>query len=248
MARWIGLAALVCAAFGWGLAAGAYDLFPYPQLRAAKQGVFGPEEPGARPYSMTEIPVISAERYAALETRAEIVMAGDSITASGRWDELFPEVSIVNRGVNGDLVGGLERRTDAILRAEPKAVFVMIGINDIAAGNTNAQIVERYRRIVDALKSGGAQVFVQSVLPCRDHPLGSCTRAMRDQAFALNRELESMAAQSEVGYIDLAASMADTNGFLARYSLDGVHPGSAGFAHWRGLLAPYIDEVQRDRD
>lgn len=241
MIRWIGLAALLIAAFGWGLAAGAYDVFPYPQLRAAKGAIFGAEAKRGNDYSMTEVPVISAERYETLKTRADIAMVGDSITASGRWDELFPGASIINRGVNGDVVGGVEKRAATILRAAPKTVFLMIGINDIVAGNTNAQIVERYRAALDNLGGDGATIYVQSVIPCRDFRLGPCNAKVRAQAFALNPQLEQLALEGGAQFIDLAAEMADEDGFLPQYSIDGVHPGSAGFEKWREIIAPHVE-------
>ncbi|MEL7218705.1 MAG: GDSL-type esterase/lipase family protein, partial [Pseudomonadota bacterium] len=107
-----------------------------------------------------------------------VALFDSAITASGRWDELFPEASIINRGVPGDRVGGLLARVDDILKAQPAKVFVMIGINDVAARNTNGQILERYDALVDRLSEDGAQVFVQSVITCRDTQYNTCNEAM----------------------------------------------------------------------
>ncbi len=240
MFRYAGLVALVLGAFGWGFSAGAYDLFPYPQARAAKAAIFGAPELANTEYRLSDVPTISAERYSMLDTEAEIVMAGDSITASGRWDELFPEVSIINRGVPGDRVGGLLARVDDILKARPTKVFVMIGINDVAARNTNAQIIERYEALVDRLTEGGAQVFIQSVITCRDTQYSPCDDAMRGQVGELNAALEEMAESKGATFIDLDARFSDDQGVLERYSIDGIHPGSAGFEEWRAMIAPYI--------
>lgn len=240
MFRYAGLVALVLGAFGWGFSAGAYDLFPYPQARAAKAALFGTPEAANAEYQLSDVPTISAERYSALDTKAEIVMAGDSITASGRWNELFPEASIVNRGVPGDRVGGLLARVDDILKAEPTKVFVMIGINDVAARNTNAQIMERYESLVDRLSGGGAQVFIQSVITCRDAQYSPCDEAMRAQVGELNAALAEMAESKGAEFIDLDTRFSDKNGVLERYSIDGIHPGSAGFEEWRTMIAPHI--------
>jgi len=221
------------AAFGWGYYSAAYQAFPDSLLRDVKTSLNSE-------YQMTPVPQISAERYTALTTKAEIVMAGDSITASGRWDELFPGASIINRGVPSDVIGGLELRTDAILRAEPEKVFIMIGINDVAARNSDAQIIERYRRVVDALQSRGAAVFIQSVINCRKSDLSSCDDRMRKQVFALNAALEQLADERGATFIDTDQAMADEQGFLPQYSIDGIHPSSAGFAKWTQVLAPYM--------
>ncbi|WP_298470643.1 GDSL-type esterase/lipase family protein [uncultured Erythrobacter sp.] len=241
MFRTIGLAALVLAAFGWGFSAGAYDLFPYPQARAVKAAVFGAADTANTEYQLSDVPAISAERYSALDTKAEIVMAGDSITASGRWSELFPDASIINRGVPGDRVGGLLARTDDILKAQPSKVFVMIGINDVAARNTNPQIVKRYEALVDRLSEGGAKVFVQSVITCRDTEYSPCDQTMRAQIAELNVSLLEMVGRKGATFVDLDGTFSDQNGVLKRYSIDGIHPGSAGFEEWRRLVAPHID-------
>ncbi|MEM8724174.1 MAG: GDSL-type esterase/lipase family protein [Pseudomonadota bacterium] len=241
MFRTIGLAALVLAAFGWGFSAGAYDLFPYPQARAAKAALFGAPETANAEYQLSDVPAISAERYSSLDTKAEIVMAGDSITASGRWNELFPGASIINRGVPGDRVGGLLARVDDILKAQPAKVFVMVGINDVAARNTNAQILERYDALVDRLSEGGTQVFVQSVITCRETQYNTCDEAMRTQIGELNAALAGLTESKGATFIDLDARFSDENGVLERVSMDGIHPGSAGFEEWRAMIAPHIE-------
>ncbi len=245
MVRYAALAALVLGAFGWGFSAGAYDLFPYPQARAAKAALLGVPETANAEYRLSEIPTISAERYATLDTKADIVMAGDSITASGRWNELFPDASIINRGVPGDRVGGLLARAEDILRAEPSKVFVMIGINDVTARNTNAQILERYAALVDRLSEGGAKVVVQSVITCRETRFNRCDDTMREQVGRLNTELARMAEDKGATFIDLDRRFSDANGVLERFSMDGIHPGSAGFEEWRRMIAPLISEEAR---
>ena len=244
MLRVTALAALLAIAFVWGFAAGAYDVFPYPQARAVKAALLGDEPVANAQYKMSKVPSVSAERYSLLETKAEIVMVGDSITASGRWDELFPEASIINRGVPGDIIGGLELRTDGILNAEPGKVFIMIGINDVAARNTNAQILSRYKRVVKELQSGGATVFVQAVIPCRDSPYGPCDETMRMQTKALNPMLQDLARELGAEYIAVDDALADDGGFMEKFSIDGIHPNAAGFAAWAKLIEPNVLDTQ----
>jgi len=234
-------ALLLLAAYALGLASAHYGLFPWPQIVAVKQQVIGPAPWLTNDeYRMSEVPVISAERYSTLATPAEIVMVGDSVTAAGRWDEYFPEASIINRGVNGDMIGGLEKRVDAILASRPEKVFIMIGINDIAARNSAPQVAERYGRVLDAFAAGGAELFVQSVITCRPAGRTSCPPAMQDEIGALNAMLRDLAAEKDATFVDVDAALSDEGGVKAQYSLDGIHPGSAGYAAWRRVLAPYI--------
>ncbi len=39
-----------------------------------------------------------------------VVFLGDSITQQGVWDEWFPELRCLRRGIGGDSVGGVQRR------------------------------------------------------------------------------------------------------------------------------------------
>ena len=49
-------------------------------------------------------------------SRAEIVLLGDSITASGKWKQLFPRAEIENQGVAGEGTAAVLARLDDVLR------------------------------------------------------------------------------------------------------------------------------------
>src|SRR5271165_596600 len=65
---------------------------------------------------------------------APIVMLGDSLTEGGPWRELTGCLYLVNRGIGGDTSGGVLARLDEIIALKPRAVFLMIGVNDISLG------------------------------------------------------------------------------------------------------------------
>jgi len=52
----------------------------------------------------------------------DIAFLGDSLTAGGNWDELFPGLPIRNRGINADTTVGALQRLDGITRGQPKAI------------------------------------------------------------------------------------------------------------------------------
>ena len=62
----------------------------------------------------------------------EIVFIGNSITEGGKdWSAKFGINHIRNRGIAGDLTDGVLQRLDEIIYFKPKAVFILIGINDL---------------------------------------------------------------------------------------------------------------------
>ena len=62
----------------------------------------------------------------------EIVFIGNSITEGGKnWSEKFNIPNIRNRGIGGDVTDGVLERLGEIIFFKPKAVFILIGINDL---------------------------------------------------------------------------------------------------------------------
>ncbi|MEM6964409.1 MAG: hypothetical protein AAF573_06560 [Bacteroidota bacterium] len=52
-----------------------------------------------------------------------IVMLGNSLTQSCEWSELLENPKIVNRGIAGDMTGGLLERLEEITRYRPTKIF-----------------------------------------------------------------------------------------------------------------------------
>lgn len=242
------LATVWSLAFVWGLCAGVYQIFPYSQLQSVKNALDQTEGTPANP-TYTGNPKI-AEIAAGMEQwgrSAEIVMVGDSITAQGQWAEMFPDIAILNRGIGGDTAGGVADRADLLLRSQPKAFFLMIGVNDLFyPGNSNEQIFGEMDRAISKLGAGGAQVFVQSIMICnRTNPV--CTPARQRRLEQFNAELSIMAARHGAHYIDLNSVMAGPDGLIAEFTWDGLHLNGRGYAAWRSILAPHITAAAGER-
>ena len=59
--------------------------------------------------------------------------------------ELIDNPKVKNRGIAGDTSWGLLRRLKGITDSEPKAIFLMIGVNDFLFTN-NTEIIENYSK------------------------------------------------------------------------------------------------------
>ena len=64
-------------------------------------------------------------------TRRNIVMLGNSLTERGFWSEYFPDKRVLNRGIGGDRIVGMLARLDPIVGGQPRAIFIMAGVNDL---------------------------------------------------------------------------------------------------------------------
>lgn len=170
----------------------------------------------------------------------DIVFLGDSLTAGGNWDEIFPQYCIKNRGINADLTTGVLKRLDCITKGQPAAVFILIGTNDLPwyEHRHDEMILGTYHEIVKKIKtdSPGTRVYVESLLP-RAH---SYAKRIRE----LNPKLKKMALGLGAEFIDLYPNFADEKGDLrADLNNDHLHLLAPGYALWADALRPYLEKI-----
>lgn len=165
------------------------------------------------------------------------VFLGDSITDGARWDELFPDLPVKNRGINGDTVSGVLQRLGEVLSGRPAAIFLLIGTNDLPwyMYHRDTAILKSYEAILERCKAESPQtrVFVQSILPRH--------RRYAGRIKALNARLEELAGRYGDTFIDLFPHFAGPDGQIrADYSNDQLHLLASGYAEWVGILTPYL--------
>ena len=97
-----------------------------------------------------------------------IVMLGNSLTEfGGDWSKKLGRPGIVNYGIMGDNTQGMLRRLYQITPHHPKAIFLMVGTNDVTGEETDEEIFEKCRSVIDAIRTQTPQtrLLVQSLLP-----------------------------------------------------------------------------------
>lgn len=185
-----------------------------------------------------------AEAIAANPPERLGVLAGDSISL---WfpPELLPsQMTWLNQGISGEVSSGLLQRLKLFDNTNPDTIFVMIGINDLIRGVSSQEILDNYRAIVQDLRwvHPNARLVVQSILP---HSAEGATWEGRDrllqipneQIRQINRDLEAIAAQEGVYFLDLYPLFADKNGNLRlNLTTDGLHLNDQGYMVWRSAL------------
>lgn len=185
--------------------------------------------------SMFEELTISAE---------DIVFLGDSITEGGEWNEIFPDLRVKNRGISGDTTAGLISRLPSLLKAHPKQIFLMIGVNDIVFEKSDTKIVDRIAAIVAAVQkeSPETELFLQSLLPMNPSFPPHKPRTRQWQRIdAINRMLQKVAADAGIRYIDLYSHFTDEKGHLKKeLTNDGLHLLGAGYRIWQAQIETLI--------
>jgi len=179
------------------------------------------------------------------------VLAGDSISL---WfpQELLPtERSWLNQGISGETSAGLLKRLSLFDETAPEAIFLMIGINDLIKGVDDKTLLDHQGKIIRDLKThhSKSQIVVQSILPHggdqvkwegRDRLLAIPASRIHD----LNRELEGIARQEGVYFLDLESLFADAEGNLKpNLTTDGLHLNPEGYQIWSVALQVYGREV-----
>ena len=94
-------------------------------------------------------------------------MLGNSITNGCEWAELLGNSNVVNRGISGDTVEGIQARLGSIIKAAPAKIFLMIGVNDVSHDLTADSIATSIGELVHRIRtqSPATKLYLQSLLP-----------------------------------------------------------------------------------
>jgi len=178
------------------------------------------------------------------DTKGEIIFLGDSITDGGSWIELFQDIRIKNRGISGDVTDGVLDRLDEVTRSHPAKVFLMIGINDLAAGKSADYVVSNIGKIVKNIRKSSpeTEIYVQSLLPVNsDFGMFKNHTDMTEAVISINKKLKKQAEIFKITYIDVYSSFTcEGNKLNPDYSNDGLHLTGDGYIVWKSLLEPYV--------
>jgi lysophospholipase L1-like esterase len=145
----------------------------------------------------------------------------------------------VNRGIGGDTTTRLLGRLDDVLKLKPRAVFLMIGVNDITLKIEKRTTVENLRAILDRLERADIQVLAGYVLPVT---ASYAKKGMNGSITELNAAITGVLAEHpKTRTIDIRPLMRGSDGYLREeLSYDGLHLSPKGYEVWRDAIAPQI--------
>jgi lysophospholipase L1-like esterase len=177
----------------------------------------------------------SAGGPAADPTKGPVVFVGDRLTEVGSWSEWLPDLEVVNQGRAGDTTEDVLERLDDVVAAQPSAVVLLIGTNDLSHRASVEQVVRGNEEILFKLRHELPQtrLVVQSVLPREQE------RA--EDIHQVNIHLRQFAPSVKADFVDLFSVLADEHGALREeYSQDGVALTDAAYQAWLETLRPVL--------
>lgn len=179
------------------------------------------------------------------DTKNEIIFLGNSITEGGRWEALFPNHNVINRGISGDVTDGILNRLDEITSSQPQKIFLMVGTNDMARGKSIAYVLKHTKAIIETIQkqSKNTTIYLQSILPINPN-VGhkfSGHKSNHQNIIDANIQLKELAKSFTIQFIDLHKAMRDKNNHLkAKYTYDGLHLSDAGYVKWKKEINKYL--------
>jgi len=172
--------------------------------------------------------------------KGEIVFVGSSTLK--RWDvaAYFPDLKIVNRGIDGTELADAVRYVDRlVLPHEPRLVVVYAGDNDISSGRMSEQVAvefERFTRAVHA-KLPQTRILYIGIKP-------SLLRWTQiDRMRAANLVIRAYCERDDrLAFLDFDGLMLgwDEKPRRELFVEDGLHLSPQGYQMWTTVLRPWL--------
>lgn len=172
----------------------------------------------------------------------KVVFLGDSIAFREDWNVLFDVSEIANFGVGGNTTDDVLGRLDLAISAKPEKLFLVIGINDLLNGKSVEYVAVNYASILDKIKavSPDTKIYALSLLPINTD-IWKTQAVDAQKILAMNEKIKTLVRERGMTYIDLYSSFHGADDKIYRkYSWDGLHPNSHGYAVWKDALIQYI--------
>ncbi len=171
------------------------------------------------------------------KTNTTIVMFGDSITKGGKWDEILNRSNVFNEGLISDKTQGFILRLEDVYIHNPRIVFIMGGINDIASGFNVEYIFLNFKYIVEAFRSREIIPVIQSTLYSNKD-----TERFNSKVEKLNQRLSEYAKANQIDFIDLNKRLSKDKRLIKKYTFDGLHLRKKAYDVWTEELEVILDK------
>lgn len=162
---------------------------------------------------------------------------GDVTSQYAYWlMQAHPEWEVLNRGVNGERSDQIRARFDRdVLDANPRAVVIIAGVNDVYQGRPASHVIEQLQWMYDRARSAHLPFVAGSIVPYNTATPDQNAR-MRD----VNAWIE---ANAEI-FTDTRAAVAaaDDPDRLAE-SPDNLHPSVDGYRRMAKAIRQQLERI-----
>ena len=197
----------------------------------------------------------------------KIVFLGNSITNGlRRHFSKLNRSDVVNRGIDGDISLGILERLDEIIYYKPKAVFILIGLNDFFNDLTKMpEVTSKFvsKNILKAANtikraSPKTKIYLQTILPINTQQYQNKLKKDTgniyywlepDFKININEQIlktnEILRNNEIFQVIDLHTLFIDKNSIMNKeYSTDGVHLNTLGYQNWIDVINPVLKKIK----
>ena len=197
----------------------------------------------------------------------KVVFLGNSITNGlRRHFSKFNRSDVVNRGIDGDISLGILERLNELIYYKPKAVFILIGLNDFFNDLTKMpEVTPKFvsKNIIKAAKiikraTPKTKIFLQTILPINTQQYQSKLKKDTGNSYYwlnpsfkinINEQIlktnEILRNNKVFQVIDLHPLFIDKNSIMSeKYSTDGVHLNALGYQKWIDAINPTLKKIK----
>ena len=197
----------------------------------------------------------------------KIVFLGNSITNGlRRHFSKFNRSDVVNRGIDGDISLGILERLDEIIYYKPKAVFILIGLNDFfndltkMPGVTPNFVTKNIIKAANKIQRGSprTKLYLQTILPINTQQYQNKLKKDTGNSYYwlepdfkinINEQIlktnEILRNNKIFQVIDLHPLFIDKNSIMnEKYSTDGVHLNKLGYQKWIDIINPVLSKIK----
>lgn len=176
----------------------------------------------------------------------DVVMLGNSLTEfAGDWNKLLGAKHIRNRGIAGDDATGIYHRLSQILPGRPKAIFLMVGVNDISHDLSATEVFAQCKKVIDKIRTDSphTKLYVQSLLPINEgFGRWKTLEGKTERVAEVTRLIRRYCEAEKISYINLFRhfNRHGTNELRPELTVDGLHLSPLGYKIWAFHLKKYF--------
>jgi len=200
----------------------------------------------AEPADRWEADIVAFEQQDQVQppARGGVVFAGSS--SIRMWDlaASFPQLGALNRGFGGSQMSDLLRYVDRIvIKYEPRVVVIYEGDNDLASGESPAQVADEFRQLAERLR---AQSPMTDVIFLSIKPSVARWQLYPQMQQANAKIAEYCQRHPRLHFLDVGHVLLNEQGQPRPelFADDGLHLNAAGYQRWSALAQPLIERLR----